>query len=163
MGLLTGDGIEGGMQGAAPAEGYPNSAVGGPVFGKSRKIAENRAVKELERSTGQTSLFANNMGWMIRGDMDCLCRWPVRLRRTTWFCARVGTVRLRRNPCPWAGRLNRVCGGGLPLSTPYPERVISKDRRPCRHALPVLPLLPEWGAIFLLDVGTVRLRRMSEG
>ena len=27
--------------------------------------------------------------------------------------------------------------------TPYPERVVSKDRGACRHALPVLPLLPE--------------------
>ncbi len=50
----------GGEQAAEPAEKYPISAVGGPVFGKSRKIAENRAVKEAEESKGSPLLFVNN-------------------------------------------------------------------------------------------------------
>ena len=37
--------------------------------------------------------------------------------------------------------------------TPYPERVVPKNRGACRHVLPVLPLLPEWRAFFLILSG----------
>ena len=65
----------------APAEGYPFPPIGRAVFGNSRKFAEDRAIMELERSMGQSPLSVNIMGWTIHGDMDCLCRRPVRLRR----------------------------------------------------------------------------------
>ena len=35
-----------------------------------------------------------------------------------------------------------------------PTSLIPKNRRACRHALLLLPLLLEWGAFFLLFVGT---------
>ena len=126
----------------APAEGYPFPPIGRLVFGKSRKIAENRPVGELERSMWQSPLSVNIMGWAIRGDMDCLCRRPVRLRRnpdTNKPCRdRVYPVR-KENP----DSLKAV-----------PTSLLSKNRGACRHALPVLPLLPEWGPIFLILYGS---------
>ena len=72
----------GGEQAAESAEGYPFPPIRRALFGNSRKIAENRAVRELERSMGQSPLFVNNMGWTTCIDMVCLRTWTIRLRRT---------------------------------------------------------------------------------
>ena len=152
----------------------------------------------------QSPLFVKNMGWSACINMVCLCRWPVRFRRTTWFCAPVGTglvpvrgldgrVAALRAGQPQGLSLHRIRPMQPPFScyvgtgfipvrikpgsradqrslatqpkaacstpTPYLKRGVSQNSRACRHALPLLPLLPESRAIFLLFVGTVRLRR----
>ena len=57
------------------------------------------------------------------------------------FCDALAAIR---------GEIRAIEEGRSDPPTPYPEIVVPKNRRPCRHALPGLPVLPEWGAFFLI-------------